>query len=84
MKLTLLSLIFRFTGAGVAATAWLNRVADRLHQFVWSACTRENLRTCNIRDEPRAKRVGSGPWLGASGASPMQDAEPTPQANDHP
>ena len=38
----------------------------------------------NIRDEPRAKRVGSGPWLGASGASTTQDAEPTQQANDHP
>ena len=38
----------------------------------------------NIRDEPRAKRVGSGPWLGASGASTTQGAEPTQQANDHP
>jgi hypothetical protein len=38
----------------------------------------------NVRDEPRAKRVGSGPWLGASGSSTTQGAEPTQQANDHP
>ncbi len=53
MKLLALTLIFRATGAVVVALTWLLCQADRVHQRAWQACTRENLRTANVRQVAR-------------------------------
>lgn len=55
MKLAILSFLFRLTGAIVVVAGCGQRAADWLHQRVWSACTRENLKQCNERQVARTQ-----------------------------
>ena len=57
MRLRLLSLLFSASSALCALTSALNNAAGRLHCRLWERCTRENLRTLNVR-----RVSGRGRW----------------------
>ena len=55
MKLRFLSAIFQLTALLCSCTSALNRCAGKLHVAAWGACTKENLRTLNVRKVARLR-----------------------------